>query len=90
MMYLRDHQIPLEICITSNLRTAAVASLKQHPVKKLFDAGVPIILNTDDPALFDCTLQSEYELAAREFGFTQEQLAEIAGNACRFAFDSRG
>lgn len=90
VMYLRDHQIPLEICITSNLRTAAVASLKQHPVKKLFDAGVPIILNTDDPALFDCTLQSEYELAAREFGFTQEQLAEIAGNACRFAFDSRG
>ncbi len=88
--YLRDHRIPLEICITSNLRTAAVAALKQHPVKKLFDAGVPIVLNTDDPALFDCTLQSEYALAAREFGFTQEQLAEIGGNACRFAFDSRG
>lgn len=84
--YLRDHSIPLEICITSNLRTGSVISLPEHPVKKLFDAGVPIVLNTDDPALFDCNLKGEYELAAREFGFNPEQLAEIAANARRFAF----
>jgi aminodeoxyfutalosine deaminase len=84
--YLRDHNIPLEICVTSNLRTGAVSSLEEHPVKKLFDAGVPILLNTDDPALFECTLEGEYALAQRHFGFTPEQLAAISENARRFAF----
>jgi adenosine deaminase len=68
------------------VRTGAVGSLKEHPVRKLFDAGVPVILNTDDPALFGCSLQSEYELAARKFGFTAEELAKIAENAPRYAF----
>jgi adenosine deaminase/aminodeoxyfutalosine deaminase len=84
--HLRDRRIPLEVCITSNVRTGSVASFKEHPVRKLFDAGVPIILNTDDPALFECTLQSEYALAAREFGFTEEELAGIAENARAYAF----
>lgn len=80
--HLRDRQIPLEICITSNVRTGAVVSLEEHPVKKLFDAGVPIVLNTDDPALFGCTLQSEYSLASR-LGLPSDALA---GNAFRYAF----
>jgi aminodeoxyfutalosine deaminase len=84
--HLRDHDIPLEVCISSNLRTGAVASLADHPVRKLFDAGVPIILNTDDPALFGCTLESEYDLASREFGFTLEELGTIAANSLRYAF----
>jgi adenosine deaminase len=52
----------------------------------LFDAGVPIILNTDDPALFECTLESEYALAASAFGFTAEELSVIAANSVRYAF----
>jgi aminodeoxyfutalosine deaminase len=84
--HLRDRRIPLEVCITSNVRTGAVASLREHPVRRLFDAGVPVILNTDDPALFECNLQSEYALAASEFGFTREELAGIAENARVFAF----
>ncbi|MCU1338377.1 MAG: adenosine deaminase [Bryobacterales bacterium] len=84
--HLRDEKIPLEICITSNLRTGAVASLGEHPVRRLFDAGVPIILNTDDPALFGCTLESEYDLAARAFGFTPEELSALAANSLRYAF----
>ncbi len=86
MEHLRDRRIPLEVCITSNVRTGAVASLKEHPVRKLFDAGVPVILNTDDPALFECTLQSEYALAAREFGFTEDELGGITENAHLYAF----
>jgi aminodeoxyfutalosine deaminase len=85
--HLAARKIPLEICITSNVRTGAVASLAAHPVKRLFDAGVPIVLGTDDPALFGCTLTSEYELAAREFGFTEKQLAELAANGFRYAFE---
>jgi aminodeoxyfutalosine deaminase len=85
--HLAAKKIPLEVCITSNLRTGAVASLAAHPLRRLYDAGVPIVLNSDDPALFGCTLSSEYELAAREFGFTEEQLAELARNAFRYAFE---
>jgi adenosine deaminase/aminodeoxyfutalosine deaminase len=87
--HLREKNIPLEISITSNVRTGAVARLKDHPVRKLFDAGVPIVLNTDDPALFDCTLESEYQLARDEFGFTAEELATLAANSLRYAFDAR-
>ncbi len=83
---LRDQNIPLEVCISSNVRTGAVASLADHPVRKLFDAGVPIILNTDDPALFECTLESEYDMAARAFGFTEAELSEIAANSLKYAF----
>ena len=88
LAHLRDHNIPLEVCISSNVRTGAVASLAEHPVRNLFDAGVPIILNTDDPALFECTLASEYERAEQVFGFTPQELSAIAGNSLRYAFSA--
>jgi aminodeoxyfutalosine deaminase len=88
LAHLRDRNIPLEICISSNVRTGAVASLADHPVRRLFDAGVPIILNTDDPALFDCTLESEYDLAARAFAFTTDELNAIAADSIRYAFNA--
>jgi len=88
LAHLREKNIPLEISITSNVRTGSVASLEDHPVRKLFDAGVPIVLNTDDPALFDCTLESEYQLARDEFGFTEHELATLAANSLRYGFDA--
>jgi aminodeoxyfutalosine deaminase len=86
--HLRERSIPLEICITGNVRTGAVPWLAAHPVRRLYDAGVPIVLNTDDPALFGCTLSGEYDLAAREFGFRGDELAELARNSFRYAFSS--
>jgi aminodeoxyfutalosine deaminase len=86
MVHLKEKNIPLEICITSNVRTGAVGSLTEHPVRRLYDAGVPIILNTDDPALFGCTLTSEYELARTEFGFTEGQVAELVRNGFSYSF----
>jgi adenosine deaminase len=60
--------------------------MEEHPVRKLFDAGVPIILNTDDPALFGCTLTGEFQLAAEKFGFSGEELKAVAQKAHHFAF----
>ena len=84
--HLADKNIPLEISISSNLRTGVVSSCAAHPVRKLYDAGVPITLNTDDPGIFQTSLCAEFEIAAREFGFGRDQLREIAGNGFRYAF----
>jgi adenosine deaminase/aminodeoxyfutalosine deaminase len=86
MRELRERNIPLEICITSNLVTGVVKRVEDHPVRRLFDAGVPITLNTDDPAMFRCTLAGEYELAMRRFGFTKGELRQVAENSFRYSF----
>jgi adenosine deaminase len=86
MRHLRERDIPLEICLTSNLVTGVVKSLDEHPLRRLYDAGVPIVLNTDDPAMFACTLTGEYRLAARHFAFSEAEMRAIAGNGFRYAF----
>jgi adenosine deaminase/aminodeoxyfutalosine deaminase len=86
LRHLRDRGIPLEVCITSNVATGAVESLAAHPVRRLYDSGVPITLNTDDPAIFATTLSGEYELAARQFGFSEAELRGIAENGFRYGF----
>ncbi len=89
MCHLRERNIPLEICITSNLVTGVVKRIEHHPVRQLFDAGVPIVLNSDDPAMFRCSLTGEYRLAAERFGFTDAELRRIAEDGFRYAFDYR-
>ena len=86
MRHLREQDIPLEICITSNLVTGVVKRVEEHPIRRLYDAGVPIVLNTDDPAMFGCSLTEEFRLAARVFGFSEAELRAIAQNGFRYAF----
>ncbi len=86
MRRLREERIPLEICITSNVKTGAAPSLGAHPVRKLFDAGVPITLNTDDPGVFETDLAREFALARDVFGFSEAELAQVAAAANTFRF----
>jgi adenosine deaminase/aminodeoxyfutalosine deaminase len=83
---LVTRQIPLEICLTSNLRTGCCASLAEHPVRNYFDQGVMITLNTDDPAMFGTSLAREYQLAQQTFAFTDEHLRELARNSFEASF----
>ena len=89
MRQLREEQIPLEVCITSNVKTGAVVSLDAHPLRRLFDAGVPITLNTDDPGVFETDLAREFELAREVFGFSEVELRGVAETAERFSFCRR-
>jgi adenosine deaminase/aminodeoxyfutalosine deaminase len=84
--YLAEKQVPVEICITSNVVTGCCAAIAEHPVRRLFDAGVCIVLNTDDPDMFHTTLVNEYQLARDVFGFTEFELRQLARNSFLASF----
>ena len=83
---LAQRQVPIEICVTSNLRTGCCPDLAQHPVRRYFDEGLMLTLNTDDPAMFRTTLVDEYRLAQEHFGFTDDHLRELARNSFEASF----
>lgn len=83
MARLVRQQVPLELCLTSNLRTGCCARLGEHPLRRYFDAGALVTLNTDDPEMFRTTLLGEYCLAQESFAFTDEELRQLAANSFR-------
>ena len=83
---LAQRQVPIEICITSNVRTGCCKTVSEHPVKQYFDHGLMITVNTDDPAMFGTTLSHEYQIAQQAFGFTDEHLRELARNSFEASF----
>ncbi len=68
--------VALEVCPTSNVRTGVVRSLAAHPIRALFDAGVPITLSSDDPTFFGADIVDEYE-SLRRLGFSDAELLKI-------------
>jgi adenosine deaminase len=94
MDLLADRRIPLEVCPQSNVRTGALAlqlhrpeaGIEDHPLPALFRHGIPIVLSTDDPAMFHTTLTEEYEHAHR-LGMTESELLLMAQMSFDFAFD---
>jgi aminodeoxyfutalosine deaminase len=83
---LAEKQVPIEVCISSNLRTKLCASVREHPIKRFFESGLMVTLNTDDPAMFQTSLCKEYELAQQEFGFSDDHLRELARNSFEASF----
>jgi adenosine deaminase len=84
--YVNDRRIAIEICLTSNVQTRAAESYSTHPLRGYFDAGVNVVLNTDNRLMSDTTLTDEYMHAARELDFTFDELATIAMNGFESAF----
>lgn len=83
---LRDCQVPLEVCLSSNLATGMLARVEDHPLRKFLDAGLVVTLNTDDPAMFGTSLVHEMELAADCFSLGRETLVGLCENAIRASF----
>ena len=93
MDLLADRRIPLEVCPQSNIRTGALAlqlgnkdaRIEEHPLPALFRHGIPIVLSTDDPAMFHTTLLEEYG-HARRMGLNEKELLQLAQMSFDHAF----
>jgi aminodeoxyfutalosine deaminase len=93
MDLLAERQIPLEVCPASNLRTGALARqlrredarIEDHPLPLLLRHGIPVLLSTDDPAMFHITLLGEYENALR-MGLSEDELLRLASLSFDHAF----
>jgi adenosine deaminase len=81
LAHLVERRIPLEVCPTSNLRTGVVAGWDGHPARALISAGALVTLNSDDPAMFGCSLAGEFDTAAHHLGCDDATLERMAHNA---------
>jgi adenosine deaminase len=84
--YVNDRRIALEICLTSNVQTHAAPSYEAHPLRRYFDRGLNVVLNTDNRLMSGTTLTDEYERAARHLDFSFDELARVALNGFESAF----
>jgi aminodeoxyfutalosine deaminase len=84
--YLAEQHVPLEVCPTSNVRLGIVSSYAEHPLRRLYEAGVPLTVNSDDPALFGTTLNDELALLADPSGLDITAVDQIILNGARYAF----
>jgi adenosine deaminase len=84
--YLREHQRPLEVCPTSNLCLGVYRSYEEHPVRRLWEQGLFVTVNSDDPPMFETDLVSEYQALADHLGFAPAELEQLSLNALRASF----
>ncbi len=84
--YLAEHRIPLEVNPTSNICLGVFDRIEDHPLRRLHDAGVMVIVNSDDPPLFNTTLNDEATLLHTAFGFPLETIDSLLLNGVRYSF----
>ncbi len=83
---LKEKGTPLELNPTSNVRTGVCVSFAEHPLRRYFDAGLLVTINSDDPAFFGSDLANEYLLAHTEQAFSRDELRQLASNSIRASF----
>lgn len=81
--FLKSEQIPIEMCPISNLRTGVVAGIELHPIKKLYEEGLLITVNTDDPKMFNSSLAYEYKMLVEKLGFSLDDIVNLIKNAIK-------
>jgi adenosine deaminase len=86
MEYVRNFRVPIEICLTSNVQTRAVASFGDHPVRRYYDQGIVLSLNTDNRLMSATTVTEEYWRAHEHLGFSWDELAALAVMGFESAF----
>ncbi len=86
MHYVNDHRIALECCLTSNIHSRTVRSLREHPFKYYYEQGIRVTLNTDNRLVSNTTLSAEYLVAQRTFGLTLNDFREIIINGFKSSF----
>lgn len=86
MQYFVDHQIPLEICPTSNVQTHVVESYEAHPLRQYVEAGVPVTVNTDNRLFSRTSVTEELWRVHQRCGIHQRDLREIVLNGFRYGF----
>jgi len=84
--YLRGRQIPLEMCVVSNIKTQVCKSFKEHPVKNYFKEGLMVTVNSDDPSMFDTSITDEYLVLIQKFGFSLAEIRKINFNSIEASF----
>jgi adenosine deaminase len=84
--YLRQTQIPLEVCPTSNLCLGTYRTYEEHPLRWMWEQGLYVTVNSDDPPMFNTDLVREYEAIAEWMGFTASEMEQLSLNALRTSF----
>lgn len=90
--FLRTHKIPLEVCPWSNYLTQAFPQLKDHPLRQLWNAGLLLTLNSDDPGIFNSLLSDDYLIAHQIHGFQSidfDRLNDIAASSSFIPFEKK-
>jgi adenosine deaminase len=78
--FLREKQIPLDVCPSSNVCLRVVPALSDHPLPKLIEEGLLVTINSDDPPMFNTTLTDEYLRISETFGFDVAQIKQFVMN----------
>lgn len=86
LRYVRDHRVPLEMCLSSNVQTRVARSLKVHPFGQYFRMGLRVTLNTDNRLMSATTSSQEIDLAARAFKLSPYEIKRIVINGFKSAF----
>lgn len=86
MNHLKEVQLPLDISPTSNLKLNYSQSYNAHPIREFYDFGIPITLNSDDPALFNQNLQDEYATMYKKAIFSAQELKNLASSSFKYSF----
>ncbi len=88
VLFLKERQIPLEICVVSNLRTKVCESVENHPIRQYFEDGLMVTVNSDDPLMFNTSITQEYLLLAQKLNFMLKEIKKITMNGIKSSFMS--